>query len=404
MYISASGNFWIRPSLPQEPWYPVSKKFRIQLKGQSGKVKFRSMFLGHDMTLFWVVLGVCTFISLAVIIAMACVRPLRVWVWKKRSIMAIAWVWELYQGSLVFRNFPCNFVLLAIFTICESITVAQVRNSFPIKRKNQLITWQVDTHTTWPAATWQLEEITINISMALSKNKLLYLMFESGVHVVQSGRRDNRSRNHGSSRHLPHCLCLPGADTLESTFLSWQITKILEINVSWYSDKNRLHPVPRSLGGRLLCLLPFRPGHRHSSSFRGQHRDSPSCLRSYWRPHLLSLPDIRHSGRKKQQDFCYFEYLLNQMMMGGNHKFSISPEEYIFAAIAIYLDILNLFLHILKLVAAARKNWTILNFFLHILKIVAVERKTWIWVLKVMGWNFVLGAYYVKWHKGKNCQ
>ena len=91
-------------------------------------------------------------------------------------------------------------------------------------------------------------------------------------------------------------------------------------------------------------------------------------------------------------------------MMGGNHKFSISPEEYIFAAIAIYLDILNLFLHILKLVAAARKNWTILNFFLHILKIVAVERKTWIWVLKVMGWNFVLGAYYVKWHKGKNCQ
>ena len=29
------------------------------------------------------------------------------------------------------------------------------------------------------------------------------------------------------------------------------------------------------------------------------------------------------------------------MMMGG-HKFSISPEEYVFAAIAIYLDILNL--------------------------------------------------------------
>ena len=47
--------------------------------------------------------------------------------------------------------------------------------------------------------------------------------------------------------------------------------------------------------------------------------------------------------------------LNSQMMMGGNHKFSISPEEYIFAAIAIYLDILNLFLHILKLVAAARK-------------------------------------------------
>ena len=47
---------------------------------------------------------------------------------------------------------------------------------------------------------------------------------------------------------------------------------------------------------------------------------------------------------------------ISQMMMGGNHKFSISPEEYIFAAIAIYLDILNLFLHILKLVAAARRK------------------------------------------------
>merc|ERR1712179_717745 len=44
-----------------------------------------------------------------------------------------------------------------------------------------------------------------------------------------------------------------------------------------------------------------------------------------------------------------------QMMMGGNHKFSVSPEEYIFAAIAIYLDIINLFLHILKIVAAAKK-------------------------------------------------
>ena len=44
-----------------------------------------------------------------------------------------------------------------------------------------------------------------------------------------------------------------------------------------------------------------------------------------------------------------------QMMMGGNHKYSISPEEYIFAAIAIYLDILNIFLYILRIVGAAKK-------------------------------------------------
>ena len=36
------------------------------------------------------------------------------------------------------------------------------------------------------------------------------------------------------------------------------------------------------------------------------------------------------------------------MMMGGNHKFSISPEEYIFAALAIYLDIINIFMYLLR--------------------------------------------------------
>merc|ERR1719233_983529 len=45
-----------------------------------------------------------------------------------------------------------------------------------------------------------------------------------------------------------------------------------------------------------------------------------------------------------------------QMMMGGNHKFSISPEEYIFAALALYLDIINIFMYVLKFVGAARSN------------------------------------------------
>jgi len=45
-----------------------------------------------------------------------------------------------------------------------------------------------------------------------------------------------------------------------------------------------------------------------------------------------------------------------QMMMGGDHKFSISPEEYIFAALALYLDIINIFMYVLKFVGAARSN------------------------------------------------
>jgi len=39
-----------------------------------------------------------------------------------------------------------------------------------------------------------------------------------------------------------------------------------------------------------------------------------------------------------------------QLMMGGKHKYSLSPEEYIFAALNIYLDVVQLFMYILMLV------------------------------------------------------
>ncbi|EDO37574.1 predicted protein [Nematostella vectensis] len=43
-----------------------------------------------------------------------------------------------------------------------------------------------------------------------------------------------------------------------------------------------------------------------------------------------------------------------QIMMGGGKMYSISPEEYIFAALNLYLDIVNMFLYILQLISAAR--------------------------------------------------
>ncbi|KAL5009899.1 hypothetical protein ScPMuIL_012204 [Solemya velum] len=43
-----------------------------------------------------------------------------------------------------------------------------------------------------------------------------------------------------------------------------------------------------------------------------------------------------------------------QLMMGGKHKYALSPEEYIFAALNLYLDIINLFMFILTLVGASR--------------------------------------------------
>lgn len=39
-----------------------------------------------------------------------------------------------------------------------------------------------------------------------------------------------------------------------------------------------------------------------------------------------------------------------QLMMEGRHKYSISPEEYIFASLNLYLDVISIFWHILKLV------------------------------------------------------
>lgn len=45
-----------------------------------------------------------------------------------------------------------------------------------------------------------------------------------------------------------------------------------------------------------------------------------------------------------------------QLMMGGSHKYSISPEEYVFASLNLYLDIINLFLHLLKILRYLNEN------------------------------------------------
>lgn len=43
-----------------------------------------------------------------------------------------------------------------------------------------------------------------------------------------------------------------------------------------------------------------------------------------------------------------------QLMLGGNHKIAISPEEYVFAALNLYLDVVNLFLYLLIIVSGGR--------------------------------------------------
>lgn len=43
-----------------------------------------------------------------------------------------------------------------------------------------------------------------------------------------------------------------------------------------------------------------------------------------------------------------------QLMMGGSHKYSISPEEYVFAALNLYVDVINIFIYILTIIGASR--------------------------------------------------
>lgn len=52
--------------------------------------------------------------------------------------------------------------------------------------------------------------------------------------------------------------------------------------------------------------------------------------------------------------FSFYLVFDTQMMIGGNHKYSISPEEYVFASLSLYLDIINLFTYILSIIANIR--------------------------------------------------
>ncbi|RWS12393.1 lifeguard-like protein [Dinothrombium tinctorium] len=54
--------------------------------------------------------------------------------------------------------------------------------------------------------------------------------------------------------------------------------------------------------------------------------------------------------------FIFSAYLVidTQMIIGGSHKYQFSPEDYVFAAITLYVDIINLFLMILTILQASR--------------------------------------------------
>ncbi|KAG0716984.1 Protein lifeguard 1 [Chionoecetes opilio] len=52
--------------------------------------------------------------------------------------------------------------------------------------------------------------------------------------------------------------------------------------------------------------------------------------------------------------FSFYIVFDTQIMLGGDHKLAISPEEYIFAALNLYLDVVNLFIYLLAIFGGSR--------------------------------------------------
>ncbi|KAK8737126.1 hypothetical protein OTU49_004809 [Cherax quadricarinatus] len=50
--------------------------------------------------------------------------------------------------------------------------------------------------------------------------------------------------------------------------------------------------------------------------------------------------------------FSFYLVFDTQLLIGGSHKLSVSPEEYVFAALTLYLDIINIFMYILSLIGS----------------------------------------------------
>ncbi|KNC83178.1 hypothetical protein SARC_04564 [Sphaeroforma arctica JP610] len=54
--------------------------------------------------------------------------------------------------------------------------------------------------------------------------------------------------------------------------------------------------------------------------------------------------------------FSFYIIYDTQMIVGGEHKLQISSEEYVFAALTLYLDVINLFIFILRLLGSGNRH------------------------------------------------
>lgn len=53
-----------------------------------------------------------------------------------------------------------------------------------------------------------------------------------------------------------------------------------------------------------------------------------------------------------QSSILFFDLDDTQMIVGGERKNTLTPEEYVVGAILLYLDIINIFVHLLRILSA----------------------------------------------------
>lgn len=123
---------------------------------------------------------------------------------------------------------------------------------------------------------------------------------------------------------------IAGRYQAESVFLAVGITAILCLALTLFALQTKYDFT--ACGGFLLaamvCLLIF------------------GIVAMFWRAHIVQTIYAGCGALLA----CVFLIYDTQIMMGGEHKYSISPEEYIFAALNLYMDVVRIFLFILQLI------------------------------------------------------
>lgn len=197
------------------------------------------------------------------------------------------------------RSFPMNFIFLGLFTLAQTFMLGTMTARVPADTVSYPETWRNLLHSIDHCI------VVTNIGVAgcrcnggsLSGSHIVCVPNQMGFHSLQW---HSLCGNHYLHAVRNRCHVLPWQNTPSDLCVGWCITLQYIFDI-WVSPYIHLYVT--------VTILIF------------------------------------------QISFCS-----TQMMMGGKHKYSISPEEYIFAALNLYMDIVNIFIYILTILTSLRDD------------------------------------------------